>query len=71
MPILKLEYPIVVLLRELAVMEIDSCIASARQARLKAYERGDTFSDPSIALRYEQRASLLLDFLDAIESCSR
>lgn len=58
MALLRIEYPTLVLLRELVMMEVDSCIASVQTFRLR---------ESSLALMYEQRASLLMDFLDVVE----
>lgn len=64
--ILKLDHLACVILRELILMEIDSCIGSARSARLRAFNCGDA-RDSDIALRYENRAEALMSVLDQLE----
>lgn len=66
----KIEYPTAVVLRELALVEINACIDAARSARLRASQKMD-FRESDVALLYENRASILMDFTDQIDSLRR
>lgn len=65
--LLKVDYPAVVILREIVLREIDVCIDSARVARLRAADRDD-YRESDIALRWENRAELLMSVLDDLPS---
>lgn len=68
--LLKLDYPAITILREIILQEINICIDAARDARLRAAERGD-YRESDIALRYENRAELLFPVLDQVNASRR
>lgn len=64
---LEIDYGVANILRQLVLTEIDSCIASARHARIRAANHND-YRESDIALKYENRARVLIDFLNALDS---